>query len=803
MKRGMRGILLFLFLVLLAAYIVIASYPIINSILLEPDLDLSYFGSYNITANVTNSSPLDSVTVNISIINGDGNPCGQFYANGSCSESSATTYNMSYASQDIWRRTGIRPDNIYPQIEFAKDSVFWYNTAQNTTLTKDYIHLMHFTNNYSDDANMSFWIEFDAAPANPTLTKDLVVYVIERGHDISYFSGSDWRNNADEVSLVATLTRTTPKGHTHTANSSHYLITLSADNNGTIGSEHVNVSGDFWIALYSNAPANQGWNLRYRNDSLCNNSGRWYTEQQGTWSPQNISGCPDAHIHLARRVDFEDGVQLAVTANYTDGNSTTNTTNVTFGDLPNLPPVPTAFTYPQNGTYSGVFNITWIPASDPNGDPVTYNLSLLNADGTFNQTLNTSTNLTYFTWNSSTVPDGTYDLMVVACDPSNACSNFTLGGLYNNFTIDNIPQYNFTNISMTKTDSPDPVNASSVLTYQINFTITGNGSGRDVFFQETYPDQIIYLNASPSPNIGNKTWTFGDLPNGTTRSINITVFVRNVSNNTVINNSVQIFWQNETGIFYNSFTVTQSTTVILQPSPFIQLLSPGDSAVVTSSPTVEFTYNVSDATVQNCSLYINGILNQTDTSITPDTVQSFNATLQNGNYNWSISCINSLNMANTSQTYTFTLSYSPPSPSGGGGGGGNAARSYYSYVNQRRQLPRTQTRTEETAMLDERASQQEIQEKTQTAKAPAQSGITGNAVRAPVASEYAAVETESSQSTIALMIALLLAAAIGAVVLVNINQMPKNHVVVKLHKDGKHSDLVIKLNREHHKKKQK
>ncbi len=522
-KRGVLTAIV-LTIAILASQSVLASNPSINNITLQPDLNLAYFGSYNLTANVTNASPMDSVIANVSIINGDGGSCGQFFVNGTCAENSTTTYNLTYVSQDFWRRTAIRPDNIYPQIEFAEDTVYWYNSPQNISLHKESIHLMHFTNNYSDAPNMSFWIEFDASPADPTKTKDLVVYVIERGHNISYFQGSDWRNNAGEVSLVATLTRESPKSHTHTSNSSHYLITLTADNNGTIGNEHVNISGDFWVALYSNAPTTQGWNLAYRNDTLCNNSGRWYTEQQGTWTPSPKSGCPDNHVHFARRIDVVDGLSVATTANYTDGNATTNFTNFTFAGLPNLPPVATAFNYPQNGTYAGFLNISWIPVSDPNGDPITYNLSLLNADGTLNRTLNTSTNLTYFYWNSSTVLDGVYDLRIVACDPSSACTNFTLGGLYNNFTIDNTAP----NITLV---SPANQTVSTTNSYTFSFNVSDASSiiNCSLIFNNAIINTITNVNTSitngilgSSLPVGTYNWSINctDIAGNTGTSIN-------------------------------------------------------------------------------------------------------------------------------------------------------------------------------------------------------------------------------------------------------------------------------------------
>mgnify|MGYP007051606061 CR=1 FL=1 len=103
-------------------------------------------------------------------------------------------------------------------------------------------------------------------------------------------------------------------------------------------------------------------------------------------------------------------------------------------------------------------------------------------------------------------------------------------------------------------------------------------------------------------------------------------------------------------------------------------------------------------------------------------------------------------------------------------------------------------------MLENRAEQKK--QRQELAKPQAQAKVTGNAARAPVASEYLVDEAERGQSTTALMIALLLAAVTGAIMLVNIKRLPKNHIVVKLHKDGRHSELVIRLNREHHGKKQ-
>jgi len=92
--------------------------------------------------------------------------------------------------------------------------------------------------------------------------------------------------------------------------------------------------------------------------------------------------------------------------------------------------------------------------------------------------------------------------------------------------------------------------------------------------------------------------------------------------------------------------------------PIIALLSPvNDSS--DDDGIVIFQYNVTDAAsgIQNCSLVLNGEINQTSTTVTENTVQSFSQTLVNGEYNWSITCTdNSINFnANSSETRKFKV----------------------------------------------------------------------------------------------------------------------------------------------------
>ena len=426
-------IIILAFLLLLPA---IASAALtINYINLTPELDISFFGDYNVTANITNDTSVDLVKVNISTQSGDGGSCWEYYVNGTCAEDEPVEYEMSYVSENIYLKNYVRPDLIYPQIEFGPDSIFWYNFPQRMNLDKNSYHILHFTNNFTPVENMSLWLEFDIDAKDSSRSKDVLVYLVSRGQAISYFQ-DDWRLK-ENTTLVSSIPRTLPKNHEHTENSSHHLVKLLTNEDGTVTSHSLNISDEFWIALHTPAVSSQGWNVSYRNDSLCNNSGNWYIGNQQGWTTSLQSGCPDIHVHLARRNTNSDSVNITLWANDSLANEDLTSSSFSFGELPKFPPLPTSFLNPINQTYSRMLNITWSESSDPNGDAINYNLSLLNADGIYNSTLNTSTNLTSYYWNTSSVDDGIYDLRIEVCDTSNECSNFSMSLLYSNFTIDN------------------------------------------------------------------------------------------------------------------------------------------------------------------------------------------------------------------------------------------------------------------------------------------------------------------------------------------------------------------------------
>jgi parallel beta-helix repeat protein len=124
------------------------------------------------------------------------------------------------------------------------------------------------------------------------------------------------------------------------------------------------------------------------------------------------------------------------------------------------------------------------------------------------------------------------------------------------------PIYNFSNITVAKTDSPDPVYSSTNLSYVINVTSTGPGIAHNITVTEVYPNQTIYLAAQPTPVAEtNNTWIIGNISANASVLVNITVLAHNLTNGTLINNTVNVSFQNETSIVLNQ-TAEQNTTVL-------------------------------------------------------------------------------------------------------------------------------------------------------------------------------------------------------------------------------------------------
>ncbi|MFO7710524.1 MAG: DUF2341 domain-containing protein [Candidatus Woesearchaeota archaeon] len=76
-----------------------------------------------------------------------------------------------------------------------------------------------------------------------------------------------------------------------------------------------------------------------------------------------------------------------------------------------------------------------------------------------------------------------------------------------------------------------------------------------------------------------------------------------------------------------------------EEGPVITLFAPINDSVDTDG-SVSFTYKVVDATsgIDSCKLYVDGTIEDTDTSVLEDEEQSLSATLGDGMYDWNINC---------------------------------------------------------------------------------------------------------------------------------------------------------------------
>jgi hypothetical protein len=118
------------------------------------------------------------------------------------------------------------------------------------------------------------------------------------------------------------------------------------------------------------------------------------------------------------------------------------------------------------------------------------------------------------------------------------------------------------NTTLTKTDSLDPAVPGELLTYFITVEVSGNNAS-NVTITDQYPSHVAFNTSQPSPVAGtNDTFILGNLTSGQSVTVNITVLVLNGSlNGVVVNNTVNISYQNSTGDTI-TFNTTENTTLV-------------------------------------------------------------------------------------------------------------------------------------------------------------------------------------------------------------------------------------------------
>jgi hypothetical protein len=215
-----------------------------------------------------------------------------------------------------------------------------------------------------------------------------------------------------------------------------------------------------------------------------------------------------------------------------------------------------------------------------------------------------------------------------------------LDGSYS-WNVSCINDYNLTNSSETRTffvDTTIPnLTVSSPIegynytstTINLNYTVQDSGSGiNSCWYTNTTGGTEILTNCQDT--------TFYSYEG----SKSITVYVNDTLGNE------------------DSITIN---FVVDVTGPVVNLENPANGSIETASSTVTFSYNVTDSfsDISYCSLYLDGVLNETDNSITDGVSQSFEKNLGNGDYNWYVGCVDILGNFGNSSARILTVDYTP------------------------------------------------------------------------------------------------------------------------------------------------
>ena len=119
-------------------------------------------------------------------------------------------------------------------------------------------------------------------------------------------------------------------------------------------------------------------------------------------------------------------------------------------------------------------------------------------------------------------------------------------------------------LTITKSDSPDPVQAGETLNYTILVNNTGNMNASNVIVTDVYDANVTFVSSVPSPDdANNNTWTFPTINASESKAITITVNVKfPLPNGTILHNFADVSC--EEGI---SDHALQNTTVQSEPIP--------------------------------------------------------------------------------------------------------------------------------------------------------------------------------------------------------------------------------------------
>ncbi|NOZ80359.1 MAG: hypothetical protein GXP63_01690, partial [DPANN group archaeon] len=194
------------------------------------------------------------------------------------------------------------------------------------------------------------------------------------------------------------------------------------------------------------------------------------------------------------------------------------------------------------------------------------------------------------------------------------------------------------NVNSTETRTITLDNTAPGIQYEQPTPADGTNQSATIFSinvstAETYPDTLLfYLNGS----LNSSRQGYGSLENLTFPGLSDGTYT-------------YYAWLNDSAGNSNQ-TASQTIRIDTTP-PSISLIGPSnDSWKGNASTTVEFIYQTDDRllSIANCSLYLDGSLNQTNQSVEQNIDQSFIQELGEGNYSWKVGCSDQVGNSNSS-----------------------------------------------------------------------------------------------------------------------------------------------------------
>jgi hypothetical protein len=179
---------------------------------------------------------------------------------------------------------------------------------------------------------------------------------------------------------------------------------------------------------------------------------------------------------------------------------------------------------------------------------------------------------------------------------------------------------------------------------------------------KTYNTTLILVNFSVTGDVNSK-WFFNGSENVTYTEPTYLTFPQG-------DNVVYAYSNNSFGKLNSS-----AVSFLVDPDAII-ITSPSNGAVTkTKSQTFSFSA-LNSSSIDNCSLYINNILNETFPSSALNSTVNSVKNLGIGTYNWYVNCTYSNNVQEQSSIMTLEIEEDSVIPSSGGGGGGSTSDTF-------------------------------------------------------------------------------------------------------------------------------